>query len=217
MAEKLNITDFIGLTDEGKQILENQSSFIADAKKRVKYEDGKPTDKFDGAVLTIQVDRGERFANARYNLIVDDDVDVENVLDKDVIVHIENAKVYAKTSKNSTYASIEVSLHGSVEFIGKTISEEQELISMLYAYDGLLIADAQTNGELVLSTNHEHLYVSPDDDRVEMAGAVIYEGKDIKAYAKKQNFTYPQALSLFKPVFYGDNGKEYFVRKQAER
>lgn len=128
MAEKLNITDFVGLTDEGKQILENQSSFIADAKKRIKYKDGKPTDDTDGAVLTIQVDRGERFANARYNLIVDDDVDVENVLDKDVIVHIENAKVYAKTSKNSTYASVEVSLHGSVEFIGETISE-QELIS----------------------------------------------------------------------------------------
>lgn len=84
---------------------------------------------------------------------------------------------------------------------------------MLYAYDGLLIADAQTNGELVLSTNHEHLYVSPDDDKVEMTGAVIYEGKDIKAYAKKQNFTYPQALQLFRPVFYGDNGKEYFIRK----
>lgn len=123
MAEKLNITDFVGLTDEGKQILENQSSFIADAKKRVKYKDGKPTDDTDGAVLTIQVDRGERFANARYNLIVDDDVDVENALDKDVIVHIENVKVYARTNKNSTYASVEVSLHGNVEFIDKTIEE----------------------------------------------------------------------------------------------
>ena len=117
MAEKLNITDFVGLTDEGKQILENQSSFVADARRRVKYEDGKPTDDYDGAVLTIQINRGERFANARYNLIVDDDVDIENALDKDVIVHIENAKVYAKTSKNSTYASVELSLHGSVDFI----------------------------------------------------------------------------------------------------
>ena len=84
---------------------------------------------------------------------------------------------------------------------------------MLYAYDKVLIADAQPNGDLMLSTNHEHVYVNPDDNRVEMAGAVIYEGKDIKAYAKKQNLTYPQALSLFKPVFYGDNGKEYFIRK----
>ena len=91
----------------------------------MKYEDGKPTDKFDGAVLTIQVNRGEQFANSRYNLIVDDDVDVENVLDKDVIVHIENAKVYARTSKNSTYASVELSLHGSVDFINdETISKE---------------------------------------------------------------------------------------------
>lgn len=117
MAEKLNITDFVGLTDEGKQILENQSSFVADAKKRIKYVDGKPTDEFDGAVLTIQVNRGEQFANSRYNLIVDDDVDVKNVLDKDVIVHIKNAKVYARTSKNSTYVSVEVSLHGKVEFV----------------------------------------------------------------------------------------------------
>lgn len=117
MAEKLNITDFVGLTDEGKQILENQRSFVADARKRVKYVDGKATDEYDGAVLTIQINRGERFANARYNLIVDDDVDIENVLDKDVIVHIENAKVYAKTSKNSTYASVELSLHGSVDFV----------------------------------------------------------------------------------------------------
>lgn len=124
MSEKLNITDFVGLTDEGKQILENQRSFIADARKRIKYENGKPTDETDGAVLTIQVNRGERFANARYNLIVDGDVDVENVLDKDVIVHIENAKVYARTSKNSTYASVELSLHGSVDFINdETVSE----------------------------------------------------------------------------------------------
>lgn len=124
MAEKLNITDFVGLTDEGKQILENQSSFVADAKKRVKYEDGKPTNEYDGAVLTIQINRGERFANSRYNLIVDDDVDIENALDKDVIVHIKNAKVYARTSKNSTYASVELSLHGSVDFINdETISK----------------------------------------------------------------------------------------------
>ena len=89
---------------------------------------------------------------------------------------------------------------------------------MLYAYDKVLIADAQTNGDLTLSTNHEHLYISPEDDRVEMNGAVmngavIYEGKDIKAWAKKQNFTYPQAMTMFRPVFFGDNGKEYFIRK----
>lgn len=216
MAEKLNITDFIGLTDEGKQILENQSSFVADAKRRVKYEDGKPTDDYDGAVLTIQVNRGERFANARYNLIVDDDVDVENVLDKDVIVHIENAKVYARTSKNSTYASVELSLHGSVDFVNDETNLEQELISMLYAYDSIAIADMTPSG-LMLSTDKEDVYVSPENDETVMTGAVIYEGKDIKAYAKKQNFTYPQALQLFRPVFYGDNGKEYFIRKQAER
>lgn len=117
MAEKLNIIDFVGLTDEGKQILETQKSFIADARKRVKYVDGKATNDTDGVVLTIQVARGEKFANSRYNLIVVDDLDVENVLDKDVVVHIENAKVYAKSSKNSSYATVEISLHGSVKFV----------------------------------------------------------------------------------------------------
>lgn len=117
MSEKLNIADFVGFTEQGCQLLHDQKSFIADARKRVKYVDGKPTDETNGAVLTVQIDRGERFANARYNLIVDDDVDIENVLDKDVIVHVENAKVYARTSKNSTYASVEVSLHGSVDFV----------------------------------------------------------------------------------------------------
>lgn len=117
MAEKLNISDFVGLTEEGKQILESQRSFVADARKRVKYVDGKATDEYDGAVLTIQIDRGERFANSRYNLIVEDNFDVEKILDEDVIVHIRNAKVYARSSKNSTYATVEVSLHGSVEFV----------------------------------------------------------------------------------------------------
>lgn len=125
MAEKLNITDFVGLTDEGKEILESQRSFIADARKRTKYVDGKATDDYDGAVLTIEVERGQRFANSRYNLIIEDDVDVDNVLDKNVIVHIQNAKVYAKTSKNSAFASVEVSLHGSVDFVenDETIDE----------------------------------------------------------------------------------------------
>lgn len=83
---------------------------------------------------------------------------------------------------------------------------------MLYAYDSIAIADMTPSG-LMLSTDKEDVYVSPENDETIMTGAVIYEGKDIKAYAKKQNFTYPQALSLFKPVFYGDNGKEYFIRK----
>lgn len=84
---------------------------------------------------------------------------------------------------------------------------------MLYGYDRILIADAQPSGDLTITSNQEHVYVSPENDKVEMGGAVIYEGKDIKAWAKKQNVTYPDALSLFKPVFFGDNGKEYFIKK----
>lgn len=136
MTEKLNITDFIGLTDEGKSILRSQKSFIAEARKRPKFVDGKPTDETDGAVLTIQIDRGQRFANSRYTLIVDDDnLDVEDVLDKDVLVNVEDVKVYAKSSKGSSYASVEVSLHGSVDFISN--EEEQTNDDEIGSYKGL--------------------------------------------------------------------------------
>lgn len=84
---------------------------------------------------------------------------------------------------------------------------------MLYAYDKTFICDADNEGNLSLSSIHEHIYVNPENDRREMQSAVIYEGKDIKAWAKKQNLAYPDAMLNFRPIFFGDNGKEYFIKK----
>lgn len=116
--KKINLSDFVDFSEKGRQILHDQKSFVADARKRVKYENGKPTDETDGAVLTIQVDRGEQYANSRYNLIVDDnDLDVETIVDEDVVVNVDDVKIYAKSNKGSTYATIEVSLHGHVDLV----------------------------------------------------------------------------------------------------
>lgn len=116
--KKINLSDFVDFSNKGRQILHDQKSFVADARKRYKYVDGKVTDESVGAVLTIQIDRGEQYANSRYNLIVDDnDLDIETIVDEDVVVNVDDVKIYAKSNKGSTYATIEVSLHGHIDLV----------------------------------------------------------------------------------------------------
>ncbi len=118
MATKLNLVDFVEFSRKGRKELAEQRSYIADARKRTKYEDGKAVSGvYDGTVLTIQIERGEKYANSRYNLIVADMYEPEDVIDCDVRVIVDDAKVYARSSKGTTYAGMEVSLHGHVEFL----------------------------------------------------------------------------------------------------
>ncbi|KRM53044.1 hypothetical protein FC64_GL000096 [Ligilactobacillus araffinosus DSM 20653] len=52
-----------------------------------------------------------------------------------------------------------------------------------------------------------------ENNQIDMNNVVIYEGKDIKAWAKKRKIAYPDALNRFRSVLFGDNGKEYFIKK----
>lgn len=71
--------------------------------------------------------------------------------------------------------------------------------------------DSETQQYLPI-TQQQNVYTNEKNESEQMSGTVMYEAKDIKKWAKKQEFSYPTALNLFECVFYGDNGKQYFVR-----
>lgn len=62
-------------------------------------------------------------------------------------------------------------------------------------------------------TQHHNVYTNAKNESQEMDGTVLYEAKDIKSWAKKQEISYPNAISLFEFAFYGDNGKQYFLKR----
>lgn len=121
--EKFNPVDFVSFSNEGKKVLANAKLFVKDAKKRQKYVDDKPVKgEFDGTALTIQFDRNQPFANSEFKLFVDEVYESEEVIDKDVKVHITNAKVYARSAHN--FATMQVSLYGSVRFVNNEQKED---------------------------------------------------------------------------------------------
>lgn len=61
-------------------------------------------------------------------------------------------------------------------------------------------------------TQNQNIYTNVKNESQQMTGTVLYEAKDIKSWAKKQEISYPDALNLFEFAFYGDNGKQYFVK-----
>lgn len=116
--ENLKLEKFVSFSDEGKELLRKLNTYVVGCRRRSKYVDGKVVaGEYDGTTLTIQVDRGQEYANSTFDLIVPQLLESENVLDRDVDVYVDEAKVYAVTYKNSTYAQIKVSLHGHVEFV----------------------------------------------------------------------------------------------------
>ena len=67
-------------------------------------------------------------------------------------------------------------------------------------------------GQYLPVSEHHNIYTNAKNESQEMEGTVLYEAKDIKAWAKKQELSYPTATNMFSFVFYGDNGKQYFVK-----
>lgn len=123
--EKFNPVEFVTFSREGKKILANSKLFVKDAKKRQKYVDDKPVqNEYDGTVLIIQFDRNQIYANSEFKLFVDDVYDPEEIIDKDVKVSIESAKIYARSAHN--FATMQVSLHGSVEFVNNEDKQEDK-------------------------------------------------------------------------------------------
>lgn len=134
--EKFNALDYIDFSREGKKILIQSKLFVKDAKKRQKFVDDKPVkNEFEGTTLTIQFDRGQRFANSEFKLLVDEVYEPEEVIDKDVIVQITNAKVYARSANN--FASLQVSLHGSVQFVNNEEQSNENNDSEIDEYKGV--------------------------------------------------------------------------------
>lgn len=133
--QKFNPVDFVNFDNEGKKLLLNAKLFVKDAKKRQKYVDDKPVKgEFDGTALTIQFDRNQPFANSEFKLFVDEVYEPEEIIDKDVKVHITNSKVYARSARN--FATMQVSLYGSVRFVNNEQKEDlSKAQKMLNKYD----------------------------------------------------------------------------------
>lgn len=132
--QKFNPVDFVGFSNEGKKLLANVKLFVKDAKKRQKYVDDKPIkNEFDGTALTIQFDRGQEFANSEFKLFVDEVYEPEEIIDKDVKVHIKNSKIYARSAHN--FATMQVSLYGSVRFVNNEQEDLSKAQAMLKKFD----------------------------------------------------------------------------------
>lgn len=82
-----------------------------------------------------------------------------------------------------------------------------------FSYDDYVLCFYNEAGDPIpVSVKHD-TFLSPEGEEILCNGTVLFEAKDIKSWAKKKNIVYPAAINHFVPVFYGDNGKEFFVRK----
>lgn len=125
--ESLQLEKFVEFSEKGKELLLSLNTYVVGCRRRAKYVDGQKVDnEYDGTVLTIQIDRGQQYANSQFDLIVPQLLNEEDVLDRDVNVYVDDAKVYARSYKGSTYAELKVSLHGHVEFIRTIKNGSQE-------------------------------------------------------------------------------------------
>lgn len=125
--ESLQLEKFVEFSEKGKELLLSLNTYVVGCRRRAKYVDGQKVDnEYDGTVLTIQIDRGQQYANSQFDLIIPQLLNEEDVLDRDVNVYIDDAKVYARSYKGSTYAELKVSLHGHVEFIRTIENGSQE-------------------------------------------------------------------------------------------
>lgn len=121
------LQNFVVFSDEGKEELQALDTYVVGCRRRPKYVDGKPLNgEYDGSTLTIQVDRGQEYANEQFDLIVSQEYDENDILDKDVNVCVDDAKIYARSYKGSTYAELKVSLHGHIELLNGSKTSENE-------------------------------------------------------------------------------------------
>lgn len=117
MARNVDLISMIGINEAAKQTLESEDLFVADARPRYAYEDNERTDKVVGTTVTLQVVRDEDnpLSSQSFDLQTDQILDIEGIIDKSVNVHIDNARIWASSRRNSTYAETHVTLRGSIE------------------------------------------------------------------------------------------------------
>lgn len=122
----MTLENFIGLTDQGKALVEQQNCYVVSARRRAKYIDGQMVDgEYAGTAVTVQIDRGQAEAGMRVDILIPEvwsDDEIKQAIDRDCLVAIDEAKVYATSRKSSTYAEVKMSLHGRIE-VGKKYSD----------------------------------------------------------------------------------------------
>lgn len=122
----MSFDKFIGLTAQGKALVEQQNCYVVSARRRAKYIDGQVIDgEFAGTAVTVQIDRGQTEAGMRVDILIPEvwsDEEIEQAIDCDCLVTVDEAKVYATSRKGSTYAEVKMSLHGRI-VVGKKYSD----------------------------------------------------------------------------------------------
>lgn len=102
--------------------LEAQELFVFDMAPRYAYEDGKRTDKVAGTTVILQVVRSATnpLSNLQLTVITDQVLERDQWLDEDVHLTVDRdaTKVWARSSKGTTFAQVEVSLHGHLTLAG---------------------------------------------------------------------------------------------------
>ena len=116
MAQEIDLLSMVGLKKSGKDTLEGQQLFVADARQKFAYEDNQRTDKVVGTTVTLQVfrDNDNPLSSHVFDLTTDQILDPDQIIDKDVTVEIDDVRIWASTRRNSTYAEPRVTLHGKI-------------------------------------------------------------------------------------------------------
>ncbi|WP_099975175.1 hypothetical protein [Lactobacillus terrae] len=106
----------VGLLPESKQKIESGVVVLTAVREKVVYEDGNRTDKTDGfSVRGIIID-GE-LAGKEISIKVDSANNI-NVGNK-AKLKIEDSKVYARSQRNTEFATVELSLTGSIALLSE--------------------------------------------------------------------------------------------------
>lgn len=117
MAQEIDLLKFVGLTQSGKDTLEGQKLFVADARERFAYKDGRKTDSVVGTTVVCQVerDRSNELSSKTFEIKTDQVFEPEKIIDASISVEINGVKIWASTRKGSDFARPEVSLVGTIQ------------------------------------------------------------------------------------------------------
>lgn len=128
MAENFNINNFIGINQEGLNVLKDSKLFVTKVTPRKEFVNGKATDNIVGSNVTVEFDRHQNYTG-NFVIVTDLVLNSQDWIDKDVNVSISEVKIYSRTKKNSSYSTVEVSLHGNVSLTSDNIQNYQGSLS----------------------------------------------------------------------------------------
>ena len=125
---ELNFSSHLVLDERFVHALESAPLFISEVAPKYEYKSGKRTDKVIGSTVTLEVDRHYEgsLRSARFKISTTRQFS-EDVVGRDVTVSIDKdeTKVWAR-SRSASYATIEVSLWGDVEFLNNSLEAGEQ-------------------------------------------------------------------------------------------